>query len=163
MSWAVMYTGRSMGKLTAMIQNSVHKLKHSRPSLVLAAAAIIASAVGTVWLVQQIHQANLQRVDTTAYQVVYLVNGQAYFGKLQNTTGDFLVLTSPYIAQSIENTDEQATDQDPAATQTTLLKVSDQIYGPDNSIAIKSSQIAFWQNLRPDSKVTAAIKAKTGE
>ena len=96
-----------------------------------------------------------QAIDTSKYQVVYLTNGQAYFGKLQNTSGDFLVIKSPYIAQSVSADDKTA-----AATQATLLKVTSQVYGPEDSIAIKASQVTFWQNLRSDSKVSTAIKAK---
>lgn len=98
----------------------------------------------------------MQQIDTGKYQVVYLTNGQAYFGKLQNTSGDFLVMKSPYIAQSVANSEDKAD----SSTQTTLLKVTDQVYGPEDSIAIKTSQVAFWQNLRDDSKVTQAIKSK---
>lgn len=104
--------------------------------------------VGVDWSVSQ-------RIDTSAYQVVYLNNGQAYFGKLQNTGGDYLVMKSPYTAQSVKDS-TSTTD-----ATTTLLRVRDQIYGPQDSIAIKSSQVAFWQNLRSDSKVSTAIDAKT--
>ena len=97
-----------------------------------------------------------QAIDTGKFQVVYLTNGQAYFGKLQSTSGDFLVIKSPYIAQDVAASDDKADTK----TQTTLLKVTSQVYGPEDSIAIKSSQVAFWQNLRDDSKVTQAIKAK---
>lgn len=97
-----------------------------------------------------------QVVDINKFQVIYLTNGQAYFGKLQNTTGEFLVIKSPYIAQSV-STDDKTAD---TSTQATLLKVTSQVYGPEDSIAIKSSQVTFWQNLRDDSKVTQAIKAK---
>ena len=97
-----------------------------------------------------------QQIESNKYQVVYLANGQAYFGKLQNTTGDFLVMKSPYVAQSVDSTDTKAA----TSTQATLLKVTSQVYGPDDSIAIKASQVTFWQNLRDDSKVSQAIKAK---
>jgi len=53
-----------------------------------------------------------------------------------------------------------ADDKTAAATQATLLKVTSQVYGPEDSIAIKASQVTFWQNLRSDSKVSTAIKAK---
>ncbi len=100
-----------------------------------------------------------QQIDSGKYQVVYLTNGQAYFGKLQNSSGDFLVIKSPYIAQSVASTDNTATSSASAA-QATILKVTDQVYGPEDSIAIKSSQVDFWQNLRDDSKVTKAMESK---
>lgn len=148
-----------MGKTIASLKRGFVKLKSSKSNLILAITALVVSVVGVVWLMQQIYQANLQRIDTSKYQVVYLVNGQAYFGKLQNTGGDFLVLKSPYIAQSVENTDKDS-NTSTGSTQTTILKVTDQVYGPDDSIAIKSSQVAFWQNLRDDSKVTKAVNSQ---
>ena len=94
-----------------------------------------------------------QRINGNGYQVVYMTSGQAYFGKLQNTEGDYLVLKSPYTAQDVK-----ADEKTPA--QTTLLKVSQQTYGPEDVMSLKSSQVLFWQNLRSDSKVTKAIEAK---
>lgn len=126
--------------------------------IVAGGIAVLLVVIGVIWLIQQLYQTNLQRIDTSKYQVVYLSNGQAYFGKLQNTGGDFLVMKSPYIAQSVKDSSSSSSS---SSDTTTLLRVRDQVYGPDDSIAIKSSQVAFWQNLRDDSKVSQAIKAKT--
>lgn len=96
-----------------------------------------------------------QRIDTSGYQVVYMASGQSYFGKLQNTSGEYLVLRQPYSAQNV------AVDSDnekQSGEQTSLLKVSDQLYGPEDVISLKSDQVLFWQNLRSDSKVTQAIR-----
>lgn len=97
-----------------------------------------------------------QRIDSKKYQIVYLNNGQMYFGKLQNVDGAYLYMTSPYTTQATSS-HESADDQ----TQTTIIKVSNQLYGPEDSIAIRASEVSFWQNLRDDSKVSQAIKAKT--
>ncbi|QQS21710.1 hypothetical protein IPM09_04300 [Candidatus Saccharibacteria bacterium] len=95
-------------------------------------------------------------IDPSKYQVIYLTNGQAYFGKLQNTRGEYLVVSSPYTAQTPA---QQASNKDTEQT-TTLLRVRDQLYGPEDTMAIKSSQVVFWQNLRDDSKISQALKAK---
>lgn len=118
-------------------------------------AIVVASALA-IYLYTALAVA--QKIDTTKYQVVYLSNGQAYFGKLQNTAGDYLVMTTPYVAQAVTITNEA--EKKDASSQTTLVKASAQVYGPEESIAIKSSQVLFWQNLRDDSKITQAIKAK---
>ena len=97
-----------------------------------------------------------QSINRSAYQVVYLSNGQAYFGKLQNTNGEYLCDEQPYSAQSVQP-DPKAGE---AAPTTTLLRVRDQVYGPDDSIAIRAETVAFWQNLRDDSKITALLKSK---
>jgi len=131
------------------------RVMQKRKVAVMAGAALVllVAATGVFWLIQQVYQSNLQRIDTSAYQAVFLSNGQSYFGKLQNTGGDFLVMKSPYTAQTVK-------DSTTSADTTTLLRVKDQVYGPEDSIAIKSSQVTSWQNLRSDSKVTLAIDAK---
>lgn len=98
-----------------------------------------------------------QRINTSTYQVVYLSSGQAYFGRLQNTGGEYLELKNPYVVQDVQ----QPTDEKSAQpNQTTLVKVRDQVYGPDDSMALRSENVLFWQNLREDSKVAQAIDAK---
>lgn len=99
-----------------------------------------------------------QRVDKNGYQVVYMASGQAYFGKLQNTNGDYLVLKQPYTVQDVAPEGEAT----PANVQasTTLLKVSQQAYGPEDVLSLSRDQVLFWQNLRADSKVVKAIESK---
>lgn len=94
-----------------------------------------------------------ERVNSGGYQVVYMTSGQAYFGKLKNTGGDYLVLDTPYTAQDVKPEGEENVQ-----TSTTLVKVSQQQYGPTEVMSLKSDQVLFWQNLRDDSKVTEAIK-----
>ena len=127
-----------------------------KEGLLLIVASIVAMAVVAVVVSGLLHNKLMQQIDKNSYQVVYLTNGQAYFGKLQNTGGEYLVMKDPYTAQSVAA--KQGETQTGATT--TLLKVSQQVYGPQDSIAIKGDQVSFWQNLRSDSKVTAAIKQK---
>lgn len=96
------------------------------------------------------------QIDFSKYQVVYLINGQVYFGKLQNSYGEYLVINSPYTTQIAP---QQAGNKE-VEQATALLRVRDQVYGPEDTMAIKSSQVVFWQNLRDDSKVTQALKSK---
>ena len=94
-----------------------------------------------------------ERVNQDGFQVVYMTSGQAYFGKLKNTDGNYLVLDTPYTAQDVKPEGEENVQ-----TSTTLVKVSQQQYGPTEAMSLKSDQVLFWQNLRDDSKVTEAIK-----
>lgn len=96
-------------------------------------------------------------INRSGYQVVYMATGQAYFGRLQNDRGTYLVLKEPYSAQDVTAKDN---DTKAAETSTTLLKVSQQQYGPEDTMSLKSDQVLFWQNLRDDSKVTQAINSK---
>jgi hypothetical protein len=92
-----------------------------------------------------------ERIKSDGYQVVYMTSGQAYFGKLKNTSGDYMVLDTPYTAQDVKGEGENA------QTSTTLVKVSQQQYGPEEAMSLKTDQVLFWQNLRSDSKVSQAI------
>lgn len=131
------------------------KLQLKMPKLVVlpvVAVVLLGFIAAGLWLLP-----HGQRIDSSKYQVVYLSSGQAYFGKLQNTGGDYLELRNPYVVQDVQ----QPTDSTKGQTnQTTLVKVSDQVYGPDDSMSLRSDNVLFWQNLREDSKVAQAIDAK---
>ena len=96
-----------------------------------------------------------ERINSSGYQVVYMTSGQVFFGKLKSTEGNYLVLDTPYTAQDV-----QPEGKKQAAASTTLVKVSQQQYGPTETMSLKSNQVLFWQNLRDDSKVVQAIKSK---
>jgi hypothetical protein len=105
------------------------------------------------WLIHK----NELRVDTNQYQAVFLDNDQVFFGKLQNTHGEYLTLKNAYYVKSGEqsSTDGQNAVSQPVSTQ--LVKVSDSVYGPDDTMSIQSSKVLFWQNLKDNSKVAEAI------
>ena len=124
--------------------------------LILASAVLLLFAV-VGFAVIAATQPSAQRISRDQYQAVYTTSGQLYFGKLQNTDGEFLVLKTPYTAQNVAAAEGEKADAD---ASTTLLKVSSQLYGPEDSMAIRADQVSFWQNLREDSKVSQAIKSK---
>lgn len=95
-----------------------------------------------------------QSINGDEMQAVYMVNGQMYFGKLQNTDGTYLYMKSPYMP------DSNTAGSSDAGSASALVRVKNQLWGPEDTIAIRADQVAFWQNLRSDSKVTQAIKAK---
>lgn len=121
----------------------------SRRQIISAMIAIIV-LVGMIGGLYWYKHRNDQAVMSERYQVVYLLTGQVYFGKLQNTDGEYLTLKNVYTLQS---NDDAAAPQD----ETNILQVSRQVYGPEDSMAIRADQVQFWQNLRSDSKVAQAI------
>lgn len=130
---------------------SSHGLKRlyrkSGASILAAAVIMLGALVAVYFLLPQ-----GERINNDGYQVVYMTSGQAYFGKLKNTSGGYLVLNTPYTAQDVKSEGEKSEQ-----TSTTLVKVSQQQYGPEESMSLKSDQVLFWQNLRDDSKVAQAI------
>lgn len=113
--------------------------------------------LGSYWLLHR----NDQTVLHDRYQVVYLVTGQIYFGKLQNTGGQYLTLKNVYTVDNQATSSNDTTGS--VTTPSKILKVSQQVYGPDDSMAIRADQVQFWQNLRTDSKVVKAIESSSAE
>ena len=139
-------------------QSLTRKKLTSRHKMGLFGVVTVAAAALISFLALQLFLKPM-RVDPSGYQVISLVSGQVYFGKLKNIGGEYLYLEAPYVEQQVQ-AQEKNTDGSTKAAQTALIRVKDQVYGPQDMIAIKSDQVVFWQNLRADSKVAQAIKAK---
>ena len=108
-------------------------------------------AVGA-WLIVQASYA-MPGIQKDKYQAVFLDDGKVFFGDLTNKNGEYVVLENAYYTKSANTESEDG-------SQTALIKVGSESYGPDNSLMISRSKIQFWQNLREDSQVAKAIKAK---
>lgn len=137
----------------------VVKLWPSRRGALVIVATLVAIALilwGLVWFGRRHDQA----IEPNRYQVVYLVTGQVYFGKLQNTTGTYLTLRDAY---TVQNNSSSADKDSSAMSQNLIVKVTNQVYGPEDSMAIRADQVQFWQNLSPDSKVVKAIESAPGQ
>ena len=97
-------------------------------------------------------------IDSNKYQAVFLSNGQVYFGKLQNSAGEYLRLTNVFYLQ----TKTDPATQNPQTTSTNgnnveLVKLGSEIHGPDDQMVINHSQVLFYENLKPDGRVSQSI------
>ena len=97
-------------------------------------------------------------IDSNKYQAVFLSNGQVYFGKLQNSSGEYLKLTNVFYLQ----TKTDPATQNPQTTSTNgnnveLVKLGSEIHGPDDQMVINHSQVLFYENLKPDGRVSQSI------
>ena len=91
-------------------------------------------------------------IDRSAYQAVFLTNGQTFFGKLQEQGGDWFTLTDIFYVS--------ATDQGP----TQIIKRGNELQGPKEPMLISRAQVLFIENLRDDSEIVTAIKKfKSGQ
>jgi len=101
-------------------------------------------------------------VDANAYQAVFLVNNQVYFGKLSNENSQFPVLTDIYylqVNQPIQPAQTTKGQPAPAANPAVnLVKLGGELHGPTDEMRINRDQILLVENLRPDSNVTKAIE-----
>jgi hypothetical protein len=93
---------------------------------------------------------------TSGYQAVFLSNGQVYFGKVSSTTSSDLVLEDIYYLQ-VEGQiqpEQQGTQQ----PKLSLVKLGNELHGPQDKMIINRDHVLFWENLKDDGKVVSAIK-----
>lgn len=97
------------------------------------------------------------RPDTKKYQAVFLTNGQVYFGKLSGVGGNTVTLKEVYYIQS-QNPQQGSSSSSSPQPNLSLVKLGNEIHGPEQEMQISSSQVIFWENLKNDGKVVDAIK-----
>lgn len=131
----------------------------------VAALVVIILIVLGGWLWWSSHntgQTKAAAIDKSGYQAVFLTNGQVYFGKLQSTAGDYLQLTNIYylqVQQSVQPSTDKPADQGSNDQKTQLVKLGNELHGPQDSMQISNKQVLFWENLKSDGKVSKAISS----
>lgn len=99
-------------------------------------------------------------IDSGRYQAVFFTNGQVYFGKLAAFNDDYMKLTEIYYLQAqagesgSENPQATNTDQN---SNVQLIKLGEEIHGPEDEMIISKDQVLFYENLKTDSKVVQSI------
>lgn len=100
-------------------------------------------------------------IDSGRYQAVFFTNGQVYFGKLQSANNSYLKLTDVYYLQTeAADTDSSSQSLQGAAkdqSNVQLIKLGDEIHGPEDEMVISKDQVLFYENLKDDSRVVQSI------
>lgn len=98
------------------------------------------------------------KMNNPGYQAVFLTNGQVYFGKIIDRSSKFLKLNDIYYLQLKQSLQEQ--DQQDLLSQSdlSLIKLGNELHGPEDSMEIVINNILFIENLSDDSKVVKAIR-----
>lgn len=101
-------------------------------------------------------------IQTSKYQVVVLTNNQIYFGKLQRLHDNSYRLTNVYYLQQQDTaqSDAAAVPNDQTASTTTpqLVKLGNELHGPEDAMIFDNTQVLYWENLKPDGKVSKSIE-----
>ena len=98
------------------------------------------------------------RIDGGKYQAVFLTNGQVYFGKLKDTSGDYMYLNDVYYIQAKATTGSASNPQDTASqTGVELVKLGNEVHGPVDQMTIRKEQVLFFENLKQDGQVAKTI------
>lgn len=96
-------------------------------------------------------------INSSRYQAVFLVNGQIYFGKLEAFNDASFKLTDIYYPQAQTTGEEEETATD-TQSGIQLIKLGDEVHGPESEMFISKEQILYYENLKADSKVAELIK-----
>lgn len=100
-------------------------------------------------------------IDKSKYQAVFLANGQVYFGKLEVTSPEYVKLTSVYYLQTPETkTEDDAKDPQKSTSEQDmqLIKLGNELHGPEDEMIISRDQVLFYENLKADGKVSQSIE-----
>lgn len=140
--------------------------KSSRGKIALIVAGIvgfiaIAGVVGWIAFSQLNKTSAVPSIDTSKYQAVFFTNGQVYFGKLSTADGDYMSLTDVYYLQTQASGESDAQNPQETATEQNgvqLIKLGDEIHGPEDEMIISKEQVLFYENLKTDGKVAKSIE-----
>ncbi len=127
--------------------------------LIISIIILILVAVG--WFAWTKTQNVATAIDTSKYQAVFFTNGQVYFGKLQPFNEGNMKLTDIYYLQSsTADTKDSKNPQETSADQSNvqLIKLGDEIHGPEDMMIISKDQVLFYENLKTDGKVAQSIQ-----
>ena len=120
----------------------------------LLCAVLIVSAVFANLIVQ-----NLQPgTSRTGIYGVFLANGQVYFGTIASETKEKLMLKNIYYIQ-LKNNGQNGQADTSAQSDVSLLKLGNELHGPEDAMEINQSAVLFVEKLKSDGKVAKAIAA----
>lgn len=146
---------------------SHHGIKSEKSNKRFILPAVIAVVVIVVlvggWFGWQRMQSGATGIDGGKYQAVFFTNGQVYFGKLHTFNNDYMKLTDIYYLQT--QTTDTADSKDSNNPQKTtndnsdvkLIKLGNEIHGPEDEMIIAKSQVLFYENLKSDGSVAKSI------
>jgi len=136
------------------------KKKSGMGSKILVIIIIIVVILIGLFLVSKYTSWNILKVNkgvsTSGWQAVFLSNGQVYFGKIASQSGDTLTLRDIYylqVAEPIQPAEEQVNPQQ----NLSLVKLGNELHGPEDEMMINMDHVLFTERLKTDSRVVDAI------
>lgn len=133
-----------------------------RQKIILGIAAVIVIAIGGFLTWHRVSQSSGYFIQQDKYQVVVLANNQIYFGKLQRLNDQSYRLTNVYYLQQQDTTNASAeatpADQSSSTATPQLVKLGNELHGPEDAMFFNDSQVLYWENLKPDGKVSKSIE-----
>lgn len=142
--------------------------------LIIAVVVLVVVLVSGMFFVKDMEKTELVTIDGDKYYAVFLSNGQVYFGHLKNYNTASPELSDIYylqLAQSPQASGEQNNEEgqegevlEQSAQNSeqnkglTLIKLGEELHGPEDSMVLNKEQILFIEKLKDDGQVAEAIK-----
>lgn len=95
-------------------------------------------------------------IKADEYQAVFITGGQVYFGKIRKIDSAFITLTDIYYLRTQEDVQSGKTPAT-SSSNVSLVKLGQELHGPEDQMTIRTSSIQFWENLKADGNVSKAI------
>ena len=133
--------------------------KKSKPYLWIGIIlAVILVAVGSWFFLRGLFTNS--GIDNNKFQAVFLTSGQVYFGRMQVLNDNYIKLTDVFYIQAdagaTDGENPQDTTNDSSSMQ--LIKLGNEIHGPEDMMIINREQVLFYENLKDDGKVAQTIR-----
>lgn len=101
---------------------------------------------------------NDDKVNKDGYQAVFLDNGQVYFGKIESINNTQITLTNIYYLRVNQGVTSSQLNDPNGLNDVSLVKLGNELHGPEDVMYIERKEASFWENLKDDSQVVKAIK-----
>lgn len=147
------------------LHHAANKANNNKVILAIAAAVIVI-LIGAVvaWALKSGGDNTASAIDGSKYQAVFFTNGQVYFGKLETFNSDYFKMKDIYYLQANQQDQAAEDKQNPQETNTDqnanvqLIKLGNEIHGPQDEMIVARDQILFFENLKTDGKVAKSIE-----
>lgn len=96
-------------------------------------------------------------INHDRYQAVFLSSGQVYFGNLELMDSNYMRLTNVFYIQSDTATEDSEGVDSVNDSNFKLIPMGDEVHGPESEMIIVRDQVLFFENLKPNSKVSELI------
>lgn len=140
---------------TRVVRRGRITIKPKAPAvLAIIALAIIAYYVNSGgWNIPSVTNTSGAKGD---YYAVFLTNNQVYFGHLENQESQYVELSNIYYLQVAGQNLQQKTDETDK-TKLELVKLGNELHGPEDRMSVNRDQILFIEKLKADSQVVKTI------
>lgn len=119
---------------------------------------IIIFGLGGFFLIKK--ENTFQEYPEDLWQAVFIDNGQVYFGHVKDVNKNDVVIENIYYLQVVAQPLQRSfadTGGDQPDQQLTLIKLGNEIHGPQDAMDINRQHVVLIENLKSDSRVAEAI------